>query len=128
LNRPGPIGGTAIITRFLNRGVAVRRFFRGTIQWDRLEEVAHEIARRYDEPVVRVEFLEADNWLSVPVVVNGEWFVKVISEQNSVVHALITGARNLGAFSAGTEGFFEHVGTPLQMAERELGPPPGITI
>ncbi|MFB6295528.1 MAG: RIO1 family regulatory kinase/ATPase [Halobacteriales archaeon] len=100
--------------------MAVRRFLRGTISWDRLEAVARELANRYDEPGVRVEFLEADNWLSVPVVVNDEWFVKVISGQNSVVHALITGARNLGAFSAGTEGFFEHVGNPLQMAEREL--------
>jgi len=100
--------------------VAVRRFLRGTVSWDRLEAVARELADRYDEPGVRVEFLKADNWLSIPVVVNDEWFVKVISGQNSVVHALITGARNLGAFSAGTEGFFEHVGTPLQMAEREL--------
>jgi tRNA A-37 threonylcarbamoyl transferase component Bud32 len=100
--------------------MAVRRFFRGTVGWDRLGAVAREIASRYDEPVVRVEFLEADNWLSVPFVVNDEWFVKVISEQNSVVHALITGARNLGAFSSGTEGFFEHVRTPFGMAEREL--------
>lgn len=100
--------------------MAVRRFFRGTIGWDRLEEVARQIAERYEEPSVRIEFLPADNWLSVPFVVNGEWFVKVISGQNSVVHALLTGARNLGAFSAGTEGFFEHVRTPLQMAENEL--------
>jgi len=101
--------------------MAVRRFIRGTIAWDRLEAVAREIADRYDEPSLRVEFLEADNWLSVPFVANDEWFVKVISGQNSVVHALLTGARNLGAFSSGTEGFFEHVGDPLQMAERELG-------
>ena len=87
--------------------MAVRRFFRGTVEWDRLEAVAREIARRYDQPAVRVEFLEADNWLSVPFVANGEWFVKVISAQNSAVHALLTGARNLGAFSSGTEGFFE---------------------
>jgi len=100
--------------------MAVRRFFRGTVEWDRLEAVAREIARRYDQPAVRVEFLEADNWLSVPFVANGEWFVKVISAQNSAVHALLTGARNLGAFSSGTEGFFEHVRTPLGMAEREL--------
>ncbi|MFB6228037.1 MAG: RIO1 family regulatory kinase/ATPase [Halobacteriales archaeon] len=100
--------------------MAFRRFFRGTVEWDRLEAVVREIARRYDQPAVRVEFLEADNWLSVPLVVNDEWFVKVISGQNSVVHALLTGARNLGAFSSGTEGFFEHVSTPLGMARREL--------
>jgi len=100
--------------------MAVRRFFRGTIEWDRLETVVHEIARRYDQPTARVEFMEADNWLSTPFVVNDEWFVKVISGQNSAVHALLTGARNLGAFSSGTEGFFEHVDTPLGMARREL--------
>jgi serine/threonine protein kinase len=100
--------------------MAVRRFFRGTVAWSRLESVARELSRRYDQPTVRVEFLEADNWLSVPFVANDEWFVKVISGQNSVVHALLTGARNLGAFSSGTEGFFEHVRTPLGMAEREL--------
>jgi len=54
------------------------------------------------------------------MVVEGEWFVKVISRQNSLVHALFTGARNLGAFSSGTEGFFEHFGTPRDMAEHEL--------
>jgi len=100
--------------------MAVRRFFRGTIEWDRLEAVVRDIASRYDQPTVRIEFLEADNWLSVPFVVNDEWFVKVISAQNSAVHALLTGARNLGAFSSGAEGFFEHVRTPLGMAEREL--------
>jgi len=106
--------------RFVGCYMAVRRFFRGTVEWDRLEAVSREIARRYEQPALRVEFLEADNWLSVPFVANDEWFVKVISGQNSVVHALLTGARNLGAFSSGTEGFFEHVRTPLAMAEREL--------
>jgi serine/threonine protein kinase len=100
--------------------MAVRRFFRGTVEWDRLEAVARETARRYDQSTARVEFLEADNWLSTPFVLNDEWFVKVISGQNSTVHALLTGARNLGAFSSGTEGFFEHVGTPVGMARREL--------
>ena len=100
--------------------MAFRRLFRGTVEWDRLEAVVREIADRYDESSLRVEFLEADNWLSTPLVVNDEWFVKVISGQNSAVHALLTGARNLGAFSSGTEGFFEHVGTPLGMARREL--------
>ncbi|MFB6173027.1 MAG: RIO1 family regulatory kinase/ATPase [Halobacteriales archaeon] len=100
--------------------MAVRQLFRGTVEWDRLEAVARELARRYDEPGVRVTFLEADNWLSTPLVVNEEWFVKVISRRNSLVHALFTGARNLGAFSSGTEGFFGHFETPLRMAEHEL--------
>jgi len=100
--------------------MAVRRFFRGTVEWERLESVARELARRYARDQVHVEFMEADNWLSTPMVVDREWFVKVITRQNSLVHALFTGARNLGAFSSGTEGFFEHFGTPLDMADHEL--------
>jgi hypothetical protein len=100
--------------------MGVRRLIRGRIEWPRLEAVARELAERYGREAVRVEFLEADNWLSTPMVVDEEWFVKVISRQNSVVHALFTTGRNLGALSAGTEGFFEHLGTPLRMAEHEL--------
>jgi RIO-like serine/threonine protein kinase len=98
----------------------LRRLARGTVEWERLETVAAEIARRYDREAVRVEFLEADNWLSIPLVVDDEWFVKVVTQQNSLVHALFTGARNLGAVTSGTENFFEHFGTPLEMAEHDL--------
>ena len=98
----------------------LRQFVRGRVEWPRLESVAREIARRYGREDVHVRFLDADNWLSTPMVVDDEWFVKVISRQNSLVHALITTGRNLGAFSSGTEGFFEHFGTPYQMAEHEL--------
>jgi hypothetical protein len=54
------------------------------------------------------------------MVVDEELFVKLITPQNSVVHALFTTGRNLGAFSSGVEGFFQHFGTPVQMAEHEL--------
>jgi hypothetical protein len=100
--------------------MAFRRFLRGRVPWETLEGVVAEVAHRYGQPGVRVEFLEADNWLSTPMVVDDEWFVKVISEQNSVVHGLLTAGRNLGAFSSGREGFFEHFGTPYEMAEHEL--------
>jgi hypothetical protein len=100
--------------------MAVRQLFRGTIEWDRLEDLARELARRYEEPVVRLEFLEAENWLSTPFALNDRFFAKIITRQNSLIHALFTGARNLGAFSSGTEGFFEHFSTPLAMAEHEL--------
>jgi len=100
--------------------MALRQFVRGQIEWDRLEAVAAEIATRYDEQTVRVEYIDADNWLSTPCVVNEEWFVKIISPQNSFVHALFTTARNLGVFSSGSEGFFEQYGEPLEMAEHEF--------
>lgn len=102
----------------------VRQYVRGHIEWSRLEAVARELTDRYghDAEPLHIEFLEADNWLSTPMVVDEQWFVKIISKQNSVVHALLTAGRNLGAFSAGTEGegFFEHFATPLKMAEHEF--------
>ncbi|KAB1196575.1 MULTISPECIES: RIO1 family regulatory kinase/ATPase [Haloferax] len=98
----------------------LRRLVRGRVEWPRLEAVVRELVRRYDRETLHIRFLEADNWLSTPMVVDDQWFVKVISRQNSLVHALFTTGRNIGAFSSGTEGFFEHFGTPLQMAEHEL--------
>ncbi|QCJ48128.1 MULTISPECIES: RIO1 family regulatory kinase/ATPase domain-containing protein [Haloprofundus] len=98
----------------------LRRLVRGRIDWDRLEGVVRTLAERLDREEVHVRFLDADNWLSTPFVLDDEWFVKVISRQNSLVHAIFTTGRNLGAFSSGTEGFFEHFGTPYQMAEHEL--------
>ena len=73
-----------------------------------------------DAAPVDFECLDADNWLSVPFVVEDRWFVKVIADQHTFVHAVLTTGRNLGAFSAGTEGFFERFSTPLEMAEHEL--------
>jgi serine/threonine protein kinase len=100
--------------------MAFRRFLRGQLPWDRIETVFHAFAPRYEEEALRVTFLDADNWLSIPCVVNDRWFVKIVTEQNSLVHALFTTGRNLGVVSAGTEGFFEHFGTPAEMAEHEL--------
>jgi tRNA A-37 threonylcarbamoyl transferase component Bud32 len=100
--------------------VPLRRFLRGAVSDDRLERVAREVADRYGEPLESVDVLDGDNWLSTPCVVNDRYFLKLISEQNSVVHALLTTGRNLGVFSSGREGFFEHFGTPVQMAEHEL--------
>jgi serine/threonine protein kinase len=100
--------------------MGVRRLVRGNVDWPVVERVARDIAERYDRESVHVRFLEANNWLSTPMVVDEELFVKLITPQNSVVHALFTTGRNIGAFSSGVEGFFEHFGTPAQMAEHEL--------
>jgi len=98
----------------------LRRLVRGRIDWPELETVVRTIAERYDRQTVRVQFLDADNWLSTPMVVDDDLFVKVISKQNTVVHALFTTGRNIGAFSSGTEGFFESFQTPYEMARHEL--------
>ncbi|GAB7093513.1 aminoglycoside phosphotransferase [Halolamina litorea] len=98
----------------------LRKLVRGQPEWSLIESVVRELADRYDREEVHVRFLDADNWLSTPLVLDDEYFVKLVTEQNSLVHALFTATRNLGAFSSGTEGFFGHYGTPYQMAEHEL--------
>ncbi len=99
--------------------MAFRRFLRGRVDEATLERVARAVADRYGESLESLRPLEADNWLSTPVVVNERYFVKVISGQNAAVHGLLTRSRNLGVFSSGTAGFFEHFETPERMAEHE---------
>jgi len=100
--------------------MSIRRLLRGEVPEGDLDEVAREVANRYGEQLESVRLLEADNWLSTPCVVNERLFVKVITSQNSFVHGLLTTGRNIGMFSSGTEGFFEHFGTPYGMAQHEL--------
>lgn len=98
----------------------LRRLVRGSIPWSDLEAVGDELRAREDRSCTRIVFLDADNWLSTPCVVDDTWFVKIISPQNAVVHALFTGARNLGAVVSGERGFFEPFDDPYEMAQHEL--------
>ncbi|GAB6877826.1 aminoglycoside phosphotransferase [Halorubrum gandharaense] len=98
----------------------LRRLVRGRVDWPELERVVRELTDRYDRETAHVRFLDADNWLSTPMVIDDDLFVKVITKQNMLVHTLFTTGRNLGAFSAGTEGFFERYETPYEMARHEL--------
>ena len=125
--------------------MVVREWLRGGVDPERVERVAREAARLAadredggdegggtevgeddngrppaDEGAIPVEPLEADNWLSMPVVVGERYLVKVTSRRNSLVHALFTAGRNLGAVSSGVEGFFEHHDDPAAMACHEL--------
>ena len=100
--------------------MSFRRLVRGSADWPALERVGRELADRYDRDCVRLEFLDADNWLSTPMVLDDDRFVKVITPQNTLVHTVFTTGRNLGAFSAGSEGFFERHETPYEMARHEL--------
>lgn len=100
--------------------MAFRRFLRGSVPDDELEDLAREAAQRRGASFESVRVLEADNWLSTPAVVNEEFFIKIISVQNTVVHGVLTTGRNLGVFSSGTEGFFQRFRAPIEMAEHEL--------
>lgn len=98
----------------------VRGLIRGRIPWRDIERVITELQARYDRSAVRVEFLDTDNWLSTPCVVDEQYFVKILSPQNALVHALFTNARNLGALTSGSSGFFERFEDPYEMAVHEL--------
>jgi serine/threonine protein kinase len=100
--------------------MSIRRLLRGQLSEDELEAVGREAADRRGASLESVRLLEADNWLSVPAVINEEFFIKIISAQNTLVHGLLTTGRNIGVFTSGTEGFFERFGTPIGMAEHEL--------
>jgi len=98
----------------------LRQIARGTLGWNHLEAVGNALADRLDRRSVRIEFVESDNWLSIPLVVDRRWFVKIITPQHARVHAILTGARNLGAVTSGAPGFFQRFDDPLDMAEHEL--------
>ena len=100
--------------------MAIRRLLRGTLAEDELESVAREAVARRGESFESVRLLEAENWLSTPAVVNEQFFLKIISMQNTVVQGLLTTSRNIGVFSSGNEAFFQRFRTPLEMAEHEL--------
>ncbi len=97
----------------------IRQLARGSVEWDRIERVIRTLAERHDRDTVRVEFLEADNWLSTPCVIDDEWFVKIVSRQNALVHAVLTTGRNVGAVTSGSGGFFSRFDTPREMVEHE---------
>ena len=100
--------------------MAIRQYIRGRLPQARIDRVVEEVAARYDLDPTRVEPLEADNWLSTPLVVDDSLFVKIVSDQNALVHGLLTASRNLGALSSGSQGFFRHFHTPVEMAQHEL--------
>jgi len=98
----------------------LRELVRGEVPAELLERVVSALAERYGLASPTVRRLDADNWLSTPLVLDETYFVKVITRQNSVVHALFTTGRNIGAVTSGAEGFFSHFGTPYEMAAHEL--------
>ncbi|MEF8820903.1 MAG: RIO1 family regulatory kinase/ATPase [Halovenus sp.] len=100
--------------------MAIRDILRGEIPEAELKSIAAETADRHGEEFDCVRGLDADNWLSTPAVVNEQFFIKIITGQNTLVHGLLTTGRNLGVFASGSEGFFERFGTPVGMAEHEL--------
>lgn len=85
--------------------------------------VARRIATHTDttsQEDLEVTRLQAGNWLSVPYVVDDEYFCKVITPQNTRTHSFFTGLRNLGSRMSGGGPFFERHGSPVEMAHHEF--------
>ncbi len=100
--------------------MSIRRLLRGQIPEEDVEAVAREATNRQGQSFKSVRQLDTDNWLSIPCIVNEQLFVKIVTDQNAFVHALLTAGRNLGAFTSRSEGFFERFETPISMAEHDL--------
>lgn len=127
--------------------MSFRAVLKGSLDDDRLAAVARETARRYEhrptdatggaggtpgsdgsggdpeEPRTPTtpDFrrVEADNWLSEPVVVADRWFLKLVDSRHVRVHGLLTTARNLGARAVGAPPFFDGVGSPFELVTRQ---------
>lgn len=94
-----------------------RRFVRGDVD---KQEVVDGLQEHYGPEELRIEAIDGDNWLSVPLVVNEEYFVKVITPQNALAHSLFTGTRNLGTRVAGGDPLFRSYDSPGEMAWHEF--------
>src|SRR6056297_255333 len=96
-------GGHLRVAAAFDVDMELRQLVRGRVDWPDIERVVRELADRGDRDGMRVRFLDADNWLSTPRVVDDDLFVKVITRQNTLVHTLFTTGRNLGAALEGRQ-------------------------
>lgn len=85
-----------------------------------LDDVAGILRDECGFEEVELSSIDGENWLSVPLVLNDEYFVKVVTEQNTWTHSLFTTARNLGARVSGNGPFFETFSSPAEMARHEF--------
>ncbi|MDZ7689344.1 MAG: RIO1 family regulatory kinase/ATPase [Halobacteriales archaeon] len=99
--------------------MSFRSFVRGdsSVDLDAVEEALREDCGIED---VELSTLDGDNWLSVPLVANDEFFVKVLTSQNTLTHSFFTTMRNLGIRVSGNGPFFETYDSPADMAHHEF--------
>ena len=99
--------------------MSFRSILRGDSSVD-LDDIARILRdeRGFDE--VDLTPVDGENWLSVPLVVNDEFFVKVLTPQNTWTHSLFTTVRNLGVRVSGNGPFFESFDSPAEMARHEF--------
>jgi len=99
--------------------MSFRRFVRGDSSVD-LDAVEDALRDDCGMSEVELSTLDGENWLSVPLVANDEFFVKVLTSQNTLTHSLFTTMRNLGVRFSGNGPFFETFDSPAEMARHEF--------
>ena len=99
--------------------MSFRSFVRGDSSVD-LDSVSEALRENRGIEEVNLSSLDGKNWLSVPLVVNDEFFVKVLTSQNTLTHSLFTTMRNLGVRLSGKGPFFETFDSPAEMARHEF--------
>ncbi len=99
--------------------MSFRSFVRGDSSVD-LEAVEKALREECGIEEVELSTVDGENWLSVPLVVNDEFFVKVVTSQNKLAHSIFTTVRNLGVRVSGKGGFFEGYDSPAEMARHEF--------
>ncbi len=99
--------------------MSFRRFVRGDSSVD-LDAVEKTLREDCGMSEVELSTLDGENWLSVPLVANDEYFVKVVTSQNTLTHSLFTTMRNLGVRFSGNGPFFETFDSPAEMARHEF--------
>lgn len=99
--------------------MSFRSFVRGdsSVDLDAVEDALRDECGIED---VELSTVDGENWLSVPLVVNDEFFVKVVTSQNALTHSLFTTFRNLGVRVSGKGAFFEGYESPAEMARHEF--------
>jgi len=99
--------------------MSFRSFVRGDSSVD-LDGVREVLSEECGISEVELSTLDGDNWLSVPLVANDEFFVKVLTSQNTLTHSVFTTMRNLGIRFSGKGPFFETYDSPIEMARHEF--------
>lgn len=85
-----------------------------------LDSVADALRENCGIEDVELSTLDGENWLSVPLVANDKFFVKVVTPQNTLTHSFFTTMRNLGVRVSGNGPFFETYASPVEMARHEF--------
>jgi len=99
--------------------MSFRSFVRGDSSVD-LEAVEKALREECGIEEVELSAVDGSNWLSVPLVANDEFFVKVVTSQNTLAHSFFTTFRNLGIRVSGKGPFFETYDSPAEMARHEF--------